>query len=275
VTWAQLGSVPPTALGAARTALHHAVQVVAAAGETFAPARPDTSQNASVWIESHHALASAELPARFPCRVALRVADLTLLLLDRQGAPHAELALAGRTPAEALAWAAEAIRSHTQGELARALAQPGFEIPGTLARFPAPDAALAELGRWYAAADYELGVLAARTPGAGPVLCWPHHFDIATLIELGGAHTVGVGLSPGDAGIPEPYLYVNHHPPSPARRLPALEAGAWHTDGWLGTLLRGSELVAAGDAAAQQVLWRRFVASAVAASRKLLGGDGF
>jgi hypothetical protein len=274
MTWARLGSVPPTALGAASTALHHAAQVVAAAGETFVPARPDTSQNASVWIESHAALGGSELPARFPCRIALRVADLTLLLLDRQGAPHAELALAGRTPAEALGWAADAIRSYTHGELARALVHPGFEIPGQLTRFPAPDAALAELGRWYASADYELGVLAARTPGAGPVLCWPHHFDIATLIELGAGRSVGVGLSPGDAGIPEPYLYVNHHPPHAGGSLPPLEAGAWHMEGWLGALLRGSELIAAGDAAAQRARWRRFVASAVAASRKLLSGSG-
>jgi len=271
VTWAQLGSEPSAALGAARTALHHAVQIVAAAGETFVPARPDTSQNASVWIESHAALGGAELPARFPCRVALRVADLTLLLLDRQGAPHAELALAGRPPDAAKEWAADAIRSHTQGELARALVAPGFEIPGVLPRFPAPDAALAELGRWYAAADYELGALAARTPGAGPVLCWPHHLDIASLIELGGERTIGVGLSPGDDGTAEPYLYVNHFPASSTHPLPPLEAGAWHTIGWLGALLRGSELVAAGDAAAQQALWRRFVASAIAASRKLVG----
>jgi hypothetical protein len=264
--------VPPRELGAARTALHHAVQVVAAVGETFVPARPDTSQNATLWIESHAALGGAELPARFPCRLALRVADLTLLLLDRQGAPHAELALAGRTPAEALGWAADAIRRHTHGELARVLVQPGFTIPGQLARFPAPEPALAELGRWYANADYELGVLAARTPGAGPVLCWPHHFDLATLIALGGERTCGVGLSPGDAGIPEPYLYVSHHPPSARGNLPPLDAGAWHTEGWLGALLRGSDIVAAGEAAAQQALWRRFVAGAVTASRKLVGG---
>jgi hypothetical protein len=269
--WLRLGGIAPAALGPAREALHHAAQVIAAAGETFVAHRPDTSHTALVWLEGQRALGGAEIPGRSPCRLALRFADLTLLLLDRGAAPHATLALGGRTPAEAKRWAEEAIRTHTHGEQAKALVHPGFEIPGRVQRFPGPDTALAELGLWYANADAELGVLAAHTAGAGPVLCWPHHFDIATLIELGAGKTIGVGLSPGDEGIPEPYLYVNHHPPSATRPLPPLEAGTWHTSGWLGALLRGSEIVAAGGAAAQQALCRGFVASALDASRKLAG----
>jgi hypothetical protein len=270
--WSRLGAAAPTRLGTAREALHHAAQLVAAAGETFLPQQPDTSHTAMVWLESQRALAGGEIAGRFPCRLALRVADLTLLLLDREAAPHAALALSGRTPAEAKRWSEQAIGTHTHGEHAAPLVHPGFEIPGRVERFPEPDAVLAELGLWYANAAAELGVLASRTSGAGPVLCWPHHFDVATLIELGAGKTIGVGLSPGDADIPEPYVYVNHHPPSELRPLPALEAGTWHTAGWLGALLRGSELVATGDASAQQALWLRFVASAVGASRKLLDG---
>jgi hypothetical protein len=223
-----------------------------------------------VWLESQAALAGAELAGRFPCRLALRVADLTLLLLGSRAAPHAALALPGRTPAEAKRWIEQAIGTHTHGEHAKPLVHPGFEIPGRVERFPEPDAALAELGLWYANAAAELGVLASRTSGAGPVLCWPHHFDVATLIGLGAGKTIGVGLSPGDGDIPEPYVYVNHHPPSALRPLPPLDAGTWHTAGWLGALLRGSEIVALGDASAQQGLWRRFVASAASTSRRLL-----
>ena len=267
--WQRLGAVAPAALGAARETLHHAVQIVAAAGETYVAHEDDTSHTALVWIESHAALGGRELAGRWPCRLAVRVRDLVLLLLDRQGAPHAELALAGRTPAEASLWAGEALRAYTHGELAHGLVHPGFEIPGRVARFAAPDAALAELARWYANADGELQIFAARTPGAGPVWCWPHHFDIATLLSLGGGRTIGVGVSPGDAGIPEPYAYVNHHPPQPGRALPALAAGAWHTQGWLGAALRGSDLAAAGDAPAQRDRLRTFLASATTATRTL------
>ncbi len=274
MSWSRLGGVPLETLSAARQTLHHAAQTIAAAGETFVPHRPDPGHTALVWLESHRALASAEIAGRWPCRLALRVADLTLLLLDRQGAPHAQLALEGQTSADANAWAAEAIRVHTHGERSRPLVHPGFQIPGKVERFVAPRAELAELGRWYANADAELCRLALRTPGAGPVLCWPHHFDIATLIELGGGKTIGVGLSPGDEGIAEPYGYVNYFPAQPGRALPLLDAGEWNTTGWVGALLRGSALVQASAAGAQQELWRRFVASAVAASQRLLeSGD--
>jgi hypothetical protein len=269
--WAHLGAVAPGALGAARAMLHQAGQVIASAGETFVPRQPDTSHTALVWMESHRALAGFEISGRWPCRLALRVPDLTLLLVDRQGAPHDALALEGKTLADAKRWAAEAIRSYTHGEHARALVQPGFEIPGRVDRLAAPGPELAELARWYANADAELSILALRTPSAGPVLCWPHHFDIATLLSLGGDKSVGVGLSPRDDGIAEPYVYVNHHPAQRDHTLPPLDVGAWNTSGWLGALLRGSELVAAGDARAQQELWRRFVANAVATSRALLG----
>jgi hypothetical protein len=270
--WIRLGALAPGALGRAREELHHAAQTLAAAGETFVAHEADMGHTALVWMESHAALASREIEGRLPCRLALRAADLTLLLVDRQGAPHAELPLAGRTEAEADVWAADAIRAYTRGAHAHALVHPDYEIPGRVERFTAPRDALAELARWYANADAELGVLALRTPGAGPVLCWPHHFDIATLIEIdGSAKTIGVGVSPGDEAIPEPYAYVNHFPPRADRKLPPLDAGAWNTRGWLGALLRGGEIVAAGDARAQRDLLRRFFASALEASRKLLG----
>ncbi len=269
--WLRLGSLAPGALGAARETLHHAVQIVAAAGETFVAHRADTSHTALVWMEGHAALAGQELAGRWPCRLAVRVRDLTLLLVDRQGAPHAELLLEERTPAEAAIWAADALRDYTHGEHVHALVHPGFEIRGRVGRFAAPQPALAELARWYANADGELQGFALRTPGSGPVWCWPHHFDLATLVSLAPPRTLGVGLSPGDAGIPEPYVYVTHFPAQTARALPPLDAGEWHVAGWLGAVLRGSALVAAGDTRAQQALWRRFVTSAVGASRSLLG----
>lgn len=54
--------------------------------------------------------------------------------------------------------------------------------------------------------------------------------------------SVGVGLSPGDSGYPEPYVYVTPWP-YPTGELPALPWGHWHTEGWTGAVLRGSALV--------------------------------
>lgn len=60
-------------------------------------------------------------------------------------------------------------------------------------------AAAAELADWFARGDAALRALA---PEQEPVL-WPEHFDLA--ISEG---EVNYGVSPGDAGHPEPYAYV-------------------------------------------------------------------
>jgi len=53
---------------------------------------------------------------------------------------------------------------------------------------------------------------------ASDVLCWPHHFDIATLVTFASDRSSSVGLSPGDGSYDEPYYYVNVHPqPDPAQ----------------------------------------------------------
>jgi hypothetical protein len=61
--------------------------------------------------------------------------------------------------------------------------------------------------------------------GPGAVRCWPHHFDIATLLSLGrgdpeGAAAIGIGMSPGDAYYPQPHFYISPWPAPPADALP-------------------------------------------------------
>jgi hypothetical protein len=170
------------------------------------------------------------------------------------------------------------VKTATGGAQARPLVHPGFELPEhPLARGARleRDPGLVELSRWFSAADAVLGRLARGTRGAGPVLCWPHHFDIATLIAVEldrdgrAVRTVGAGLSPGDGLIAEPYAYVNHWPATARRELPPLAAGEWVTDGWTGAVLRGGDLVAAGDVAAQEARLNAFFAAAVPVSRAL------
>ena len=60
-------------------------------------------------------------------------------------------------------------------------------------------------------AVYELGDQALRrfAPDEEPIL-WPEHFDIAIAVE-----GVNYGVTPGDAGIESPYLYVGPWPVPP------------------------------------------------------------
>jgi len=71
-------------------------------------------------------------------------------------------------------------------------------------------AAAGELAAAWGAGDaalraFGLAVVGAEAPE--PIL-WPEHFDVAVTVDA-----VNYGVSPGDAGIPEPYAYVGPHTP--------------------------------------------------------------
>jgi len=275
------GVPAPTMLADARVELHWAAQIVAAVG-------PE-SQTSLEWLKAERSLVGGATPGGQ--RLGLRPADLTLVLhepQDRNGGPRRELPLAGRTLDEARRWAAEAL-----GAVATVV--PSYEMPqhpvahrGT---FTGGDrAALAELERWYASADWSLREV-RRTPSyalgnSSPVRCWPHHFDIATLIELPptgasvATQTIGVGLSPGDGSYAEPYFYVTPWP-RPANpddpRLPALPVlpggAAWHRTGWFGAVLTATAIFADanGSPSTRAELVSQFLRVAAGAAGTLLG----
>ena len=58
------------------------------------------------------------------------------------------------------------------------------------------------------------------------------------------ARSVGVGMTPGDGGYPEPYFYVTPWPYPNPEVLPRLATGSWHTEGWTGAVLTGTEALA-------------------------------
>jgi hypothetical protein len=278
VGWELLGGRAPETLREARQQAHWGAQVISAAGETFLPHQPDTSHTAMTWDARHGALTGQPLGGPTPLCVGLRVADLGLLLLEAGGAIRDALPLPGRTWSEAVRWTSDAVKRETRGALDAALLHPGYELPPhpiAQGKPFAADPGLGELALWYANGAEALARVCRETPGATAVLCWPHHFDIALQIELAkdgagvAAGTVGVGLSPGDASIEEPYWYVNHDPSMEGAKLPPLATGEWFTQDWFGAALRGSALVAAGDARAQEARLRAFLGSAIAASRAL------
>lgn len=90
-------------------------------------------------------------------------------------------------------------------------------------------------------------------PGPGPIRCWPHHFDIATYVALGSgdpetAPGIGAGLSPGDESYGQPYFYVNPWPQPQAGALPGdIAPGRWHTDGFVGAVATGDDVLSLPD----------------------------
>jgi hypothetical protein len=136
----------------------------------------------------------------------------------------------------------------------------------------------AEVGRWFASAHHVLSKVQVREPNASPVRCWPHHFDIATLITLDPekdpeqARAIGVGLSPGDGAYAEPYFYANPWPPPQNPNPPALETGQWHTAGFFGAVLTAGEIVEIEGNEARFARVNGFLNAAIDAGHDLLGG---
>lgn len=280
--WLTLGQPPPAALTDARNQLHWAVQVVASVGYTFAEPVPDFSHTSLVWLDDQGAFASQWVPGRVRFRAALRLADLTLMLLDEEGGLHSECSLTGRTLEDGYAWLASAIATLTRHAEPPSLVRPDLELPahptGNGAAFSLdPPEAFAEVARWYANANPVLQALSALSTHASPVQCWPHHFDTAVLFSFDPdkdaeeGRSIGVGLAPGDSSYAEPYWYITHWPHADDPALPLLDGeGTWHTEGWLGAVLTATKIVGAGDARAQAERVMAFLRSGLAASRTLL-----
>lgn len=267
--WQTLGEVAPTSLVAARETLHHAAQLLALAGASFLNAEPDDSHTSMTWIEPLGALGTQPIDASAPFRFALQAADLTLLVIDdSSGVVRASLSLPGVMREQALDWMRDqARRAGLEGGRLRSRLHftiaPDATDAGAAFERPS-DGTLEELARWYSDASLFLEQRRSSMVGAGPVRCWPHHFDIATLVRLrrGPIHTIGIGLSPGDDSYADPYYYVGPYP-APPMKPRALTIGHWHTRDWWGAALVASEIVAQRAAGEQAALVRRFVDDAV------------
>jgi hypothetical protein len=267
--WQEVEAWRASALSDARRQVHHAAQLVAAVGISYLPKAADDSHTNMQWIAG--ALASNLVGDR-PVRVAVRPHPFALLVVAGD-TELASFALHGRSVADAARW--------IQTQLERVGLDPDrytlarhYTIPAhAVARgvpFDATDgAAFEQLQRWYDDADALLDAIALER-GGSPVRCWPHHFDIATLLAPAPGKSIGLGLEPGDDSYDEPYWYVNLYPqPGDAAALTAAPldgAGSWHTDGWLGAVLPGSRM----SAHHQQEQARAFLTSAIAACERAL-----
>ena len=286
-TWRTLGRVDPRELVPARGELHWALQAPAALGATLAAPEDDFSHTSFSWDPAQHALLGSPSEPQ-GLRAGLVPAERAIVLVDGNGSRLASLAITGLPLAALHTWL-ESQAASALGLAQCQLARPAHAMPdhpiadGETFGSTAHAAGSVELARWFANAAQLLAEIASEEPGARPVRLWPHHFDMATLIALdppgkdpAEARTLGIGLSPGDLYYAEPYFYVSLRPfPSP-EHWPALESGAhWRSEGWVGAVLPGSQLVAAtNDGPGQEHAARTFLRSALATARELAGERG-
>ena len=285
--WRNLVRPRASELAETRAQLHWAAQLVAALGATLTPARDDLSHTSLVWSHSEDGLFSHASATEPSVRALLHFPEPRIDLFREQGGGTdkrvASIALEGLSFAEAQA-ALEASVAEQIGRMVR-LERPRHELPehpldpaGEGAAFGGwSQLALDELTRWYANGALALAELRSHDARAGEVLCWPHHFDIATLIAVERerpdeptspvVRSVGVGMTPGDGSYADAYWYVNCWPlPSPETKLPALAGGGiWHREGWVGGVLTATAL---RDPQAEK--FAAFMGSAIAACERLI-----
>ncbi len=279
--WSTLGQLPPTALVRARQLAHHAAQWPSRAARANLPAAADDSHSSLAWDGATNALLSQPLPAPgAEARIGLRIASLELIVV-RGGVALDTYALEGRTDTMIGVWFDSALRALGLKPAS------DFALPYGVPHHPAgkrpygrggESAALEELARWFQAAGDVLAEVkvnyAALHPGPGPVLCWPHHFDIATVVSLEegppeGAKAIGIGVSPGDEFYPQPYVYVSPSPHFDTAGLPdAPPPGHWHTQGFVAAVATGEEILTLGERGPGLLA---FIEAAVAIGRARLG----
>jgi hypothetical protein len=253
--WSKLGRTPPAALVVARNLAHHAAQWPTRAARANLKTVPDDSHSAFTWDASRAALVGAALPAKGgEVRVGVRLPRLEMIITRGDNVLDA-FQFDGKTDAQAGTWLDLKLRALSL--------KPASEVklPYALTERPAGSRhelamlgrELGELARWFGgsadALDEFVGKLSG--PRAGPVLCWPHHFDIATLVSLeegAKARTIGVGVSPGDEHYAQPYVYVSPWPRFDGDKLPDPPSpGHWHTEGFFGAVATGDDILAMSD----------------------------
>lgn len=275
MTWKTLGAVPPDRLSEARLELHWAAQLLSAPGVTLLPTEKDFSHTNLQWDFALGVLSGRPVGAD-SLRGGLVFEGLELAVLDGER-ERSSMRLAGHTLQEGLSWLGRGLsREGTH------LVLPKHDMPshsvsegGVFSDADAP--ARAELGAWFANAFRLIRDAVADEASASPVRCWPHHFDVASLITLDEgadaeeARSIGVGFSPGDGSYDQPYFYVTPWPYPKTANLPSLAEGAeWHRSGWTGAVLTAERLLSAPPVERERSA-RKALGRAVAASRELLG----
>lgn len=253
--WTTLGGKSPTALVKARSVAHHAAQWPGRAARANLEAKADDSHSAYTWDAERGVLFSQ--PMGGEVRVGLRLAGLALVLM-RGKLVLDTYELAGRRDSMVGVWLDSALRALSlkpATEVTLPYTIPSHPVArGSAYSFSGEAESFEELVRWFSAgADLLADSQSFGESGASEVLCWPHHFDLGTVIALdpaGAEHarSVGMGLSPGDHYYPQPYIYVSPYPAPKHATPPVLPPlGHWHTEGFAGAIALGESIVRSED----------------------------
>jgi hypothetical protein len=270
-TWRPILGFDRACFAAARLQAHHATQWLARTARAYVPARPDDSHTSLGWDDAFGGFVSHRLPDG--ARLGLWFADLTLALIEGDAtSPQDVFPLAGRCDPDACAWLMghAGMRNLDPAALDAPLPYMLAERPGG-GTYAVDAKALGQLATWFSnakgALDEVRTEIVAQNLDAPPVRCWPHHFDLDTLVTVAPGRTTGVGFEPGDDYYDEPYFYVSVSPAPDVGRLPALPPiGHWHTKHFTAAIAPAQRILAARDPGADVAAFLRAATDATTAA---------
>ena len=250
--WQKVSVADYRKLRDARLLAHHGTQWLARAARAYLPALPGDGHTNLGWDDEFRGLTTQPLPGG--ARLGLRIPDLTFAVLG--GAPQS-LALDGRAEPEVRSWLADVLASRGLDAAKLDAALP-YQMPHHVlalgARYSIEELVdpLNALAVWFANGHAMLNAvrqgLLARGLKAPEVRCRPDHFDMDSLISLGGGRAVGSGFCPGDEFCDEPYFYISIYPEPYIPALPLLPpVGHWHSYKFIAALAPAHKIVASLD----------------------------
>lgn len=278
--WIKLRDFPKETLSEARKQIHQAVQLIAITGRCFNPKDTGDTFAALIWLDKQKVLSSRYWNGN-KHRSALNISNLELKIIDLKNNPIASLQLNNETYDSAFTWLSEQANKlgYDTNRLNKELP---YQIPVYRYANGKPFGSgnisiLKEIEKYYANANSVLEEIRVKNSNASVVSCWPHHFDIATLLTIEKGRdqeqtkTIGVGMSPGDDSYNEPYFYISPWPyPEDKKNLPELMPGCWHTEGWFGAVLTSSKIIQFKNEYDQLKITKIFLKTGIENLKKLL-----
>ncbi|MEO9854188.1 MAG: DUF5996 family protein [Reichenbachiella sp.] len=234
-----------------RKSLHQAIQLVSAVPRNILPKDPTDGMSSLEWNAQLESLESLPVTNDHgEIRVGLKFETFALYITVDHDSKVA-LELSGRSVDQGLTWLkAELAKYDISSESIN------LDLPYEIENYDyskilqVNNEALTVFGQLYQMTAEVLADITRKWEEAFDIRCWPHHFDLATLIPLETdqeneiTKSIGIGLSPGDDGINEPYVYVNIWPQVEVVTLQQhkLAQGDWNTEGWSGAVLPYSQM---------------------------------
>ena len=253
---------------------HHAAQFIALTGHYLIPQKADDSNTNMIYISEGDLLVGNDLPNGL--RVALKLTDLRIRILDKDNNTKKEIALDGKTKKDVFDELKQSL-SDLDVDVLGFKNELHYEMPvlqlDKSAVFSVKNEFnFIENSIYRYNAEIVLNKIATNFDKAESVKIWPHHFDTGTFFPLSHSDngdltsSIGIGWTIPDNMVNEPYYYLSFWSKNPIEDLEELKplvAGEWMMPIWNGAVLKHSEILKEKSAVKQYKLAISFFKSCI------------